>query len=160
MAGLRDRGLVEVVRGLVDAGARVFRDLGGAFGAVLVLGPAAPQEELDGAADAHQQVVEVVGDAAGQLADGLLTHVVEAGEGADAGAGVFFAEVVIALTLLVMSRRIADAPPEESAKQAIENDVHIIGASSLAAGHLTLVPQLRQARWGSFGSPQLGQALA
>ncbi|MBW2210271.1 MAG: methylmalonyl-CoA mutase [Deltaproteobacteria bacterium] len=35
--------------------------------------------------------------------------------------------------------------PEESAKQAIENDVHIIGASSLAAGHLTLVPQLKHA---------------
>jgi methylmalonyl-CoA mutase len=35
--------------------------------------------------------------------------------------------------------------PEESAKQAIENDVHIIGASSLAAGHLTLVPQLKGA---------------
>ncbi len=35
--------------------------------------------------------------------------------------------------------------PEESARQAIENDVHIVGASSLAAGHLTLVPQLKQA---------------
>ena len=35
--------------------------------------------------------------------------------------------------------------PEESAKQAIENDVHIVGASSLAAGHLTLVPQLKHA---------------
>ncbi|HEX8539616.1 MAG TPA: methylmalonyl-CoA mutase family protein, partial [Cystobacter sp.] len=35
--------------------------------------------------------------------------------------------------------------PEESARQAVENDVHIVGASSLAAGHLTLVPQLRQA---------------
>ena len=34
--------------------------------------------------------------------------------------------------------------PEEVAKQAVENDVHIIGASSLAAGHLTLVPELRQ----------------
>lgn len=33
--------------------------------------------------------------------------------------------------------------PEEAAKQAVENDVHIIGASSLAAGHLTLVPQLK-----------------
>jgi methylmalonyl-CoA mutase len=32
--------------------------------------------------------------------------------------------------------------PEEVAKQAIENDVHIIGASSLAAGHKTLIPQL------------------
>ncbi|MDP2698892.1 methylmalonyl-CoA mutase [Thalassospira sp.] len=34
--------------------------------------------------------------------------------------------------------------PEEAAKQAVENDVHIVGASSLAAGHLTLVPQLRK----------------
>ena len=34
--------------------------------------------------------------------------------------------------------------PEEVAKQAVENDVHIIGASSLAAGHLTLVPELKQ----------------
>jgi methylmalonyl-CoA mutase len=35
--------------------------------------------------------------------------------------------------------------PEEAARQAVENDVHIVGASSLAAGHLTLVPQLRKA---------------
>jgi len=35
--------------------------------------------------------------------------------------------------------------PEETANQAIENDVHIIGVSSLAAGHLTLVPQLQAA---------------
>jgi methylmalonyl-CoA mutase len=33
--------------------------------------------------------------------------------------------------------------PEETAKQAAENDVHIIGVSSLAAGHLTLVPELK-----------------
>ncbi len=32
--------------------------------------------------------------------------------------------------------------PQEVAKQAIENDVHIVGASSLAGGHLTLIPQL------------------
>jgi methylmalonyl-CoA mutase len=32
--------------------------------------------------------------------------------------------------------------PEEVAKQAIENDVHIVGVSSLAAGHKTLVPEL------------------
>ena len=32
--------------------------------------------------------------------------------------------------------------PEESAKQAVENDVHILGVSSLAAGHKTLVPQV------------------
>lgn len=33
--------------------------------------------------------------------------------------------------------------PEETAKQASENDVHVIGVSSLAAGHLTLVPELK-----------------
>lgn len=33
--------------------------------------------------------------------------------------------------------------PEETARQASENDVHIIGVSSLAAGHLTLVPELK-----------------
>jgi methylmalonyl-CoA mutase len=32
--------------------------------------------------------------------------------------------------------------PEEAARMAIENDVHMVGASSLAAGHKTLVPQL------------------
>ena len=32
--------------------------------------------------------------------------------------------------------------PEESAKQAVENDVHIVGVSSLAAGHKTLVPAI------------------
>jgi methylmalonyl-CoA mutase len=35
--------------------------------------------------------------------------------------------------------------PEEVARQAIENDVHVVGASSLAAGHKTLVPQLIEA---------------
>ncbi len=35
--------------------------------------------------------------------------------------------------------------PEEAARQAVENDVHIVGVSSLAAGHLTLVPELKQA---------------
>lgn len=33
--------------------------------------------------------------------------------------------------------------PEEVARQGAENDVHVIGASSLAAGHLTLVPELK-----------------
>jgi methylmalonyl-CoA mutase len=32
--------------------------------------------------------------------------------------------------------------PEEAARQAVENDVHVVGVSSLAAGHLTLVPQI------------------
>ena len=37
------------------------------------------------------------------------------------------------------------ATPEEAARQAVENDVHVVGVSSLAAGHLTLVPDLRAA---------------
>ena len=35
--------------------------------------------------------------------------------------------------------------PAEAARQAVENDAHIVGASSLAAGHLTLIPELRDA---------------
>jgi len=35
--------------------------------------------------------------------------------------------------------------PREAARQAVENDAHIVGASSLAAGHLTLIPELRDA---------------
>ena len=35
--------------------------------------------------------------------------------------------------------------PQEVAQQAIDNDVHIVGVNSLAAGHLTLVPALRDA---------------
>jgi methylmalonyl-CoA mutase len=37
------------------------------------------------------------------------------------------------------------ATPEEAARQAVENDVHVLGVSSLAAAHLTLVPQLKKA---------------
>ena len=37
------------------------------------------------------------------------------------------------------------ATPGEAARQAVENDVHIVGISSLAAGHLTLVPELKAA---------------
>ncbi len=35
--------------------------------------------------------------------------------------------------------------PDEVARQAVDNDVHVVGVSSLAAGHLTLVPALRDA---------------
>ena len=35
--------------------------------------------------------------------------------------------------------------PEETARQAVENDVHILGVSSLAAGHMRLVPQVIRA---------------
>ncbi|MCB9655420.1 MAG: methylmalonyl-CoA mutase [Deltaproteobacteria bacterium] len=44
--------------------------------------------------------------------------------------------------------------PEETAAQAVENDVHVIGVSSLAAGHLTLVPELKKALAAS-GRPDL-----
>ncbi len=35
--------------------------------------------------------------------------------------------------------------PEEAAQEAVDNDVHIVGASTLAAGHLTLIPALKKA---------------
>jgi len=44
--------------------------------------------------------------------------------------------------------------PKEAARQAVENDVHIIGASSLAAGHLTLVPELK-AELSAQGRPDI-----
>jgi methylmalonyl-CoA mutase len=44
--------------------------------------------------------------------------------------------------------------PEETARAAVENDVHIVGASSLAAGHLTLVPALREAL-AALGRPDI-----
>ena len=34
---------------------------------------------------------------------------------------------------------------DEAARQAVENDVHVVGVSSLAAGHLTAVPELKAA---------------
>jgi methylmalonyl-CoA mutase len=44
--------------------------------------------------------------------------------------------------------------PEETARAAVENDVHVIGASSLAAGHMTLVPALRAAL-AALGRPDI-----
>ena len=44
--------------------------------------------------------------------------------------------------------------PTETARQAVENDVHVVGASSLAAGHLTLVPELRDAL-AELGRPDI-----
>ena len=44
--------------------------------------------------------------------------------------------------------------PAETARQAVENDVHVVGASSLAAGHLTLVPELRDAL-AELGRPDI-----
>ena len=61
-------------------------------------------------------------------------------DGHDRGAKVVataFADVGFDIDLSPMF-----STPEEVARQAIENDVHAVGASSLAAGHKTLVPQL------------------
>jgi methylmalonyl-CoA mutase len=44
--------------------------------------------------------------------------------------------------------------PSEVAKMAVENDVHILGVSSLAAGHKTLVPEVIQ-ELKSFGRPDI-----
>ena len=44
--------------------------------------------------------------------------------------------------------------PEDVARQAVEADVDIVGASSLAAGHLTLVPQLKAAL-SDLGRPDI-----
>ena len=44
--------------------------------------------------------------------------------------------------------------PEETAQAAVESDVHVIGVSSLAAGHLTLVPALRAAL-AALGRPDI-----
>ena len=41
--------------------------------------------------------------------------------------------------------------PEEAARQAIENDVHVVGVSTLAAGHKTLVPSCSRPRWPRQG---------
>jgi methylmalonyl-CoA mutase len=61
-------------------------------------------------------------------------------DGHDRGAKVVataFADVGFDIDLSPMF-----ATPEEVARQAVENDVHAVGASSLAAGHKTLIPQL------------------
>ena len=61
-------------------------------------------------------------------------------DGHDRGAKVVataFADVGFDIDLSPMF-----STPSEVAKQAIENDVHVIGVSSLAAGHKTLVPDL------------------
>ena len=61
-------------------------------------------------------------------------------DGHDRGAKVIataFADVGFDIDLSPMF-----STPEEVAKQAIENDVHVVGASSQAAGHKTLVPEL------------------
>ena len=46
------------------------------------------------------------------------------------------------------------ATPAETAREAVDKGVHVVGASSLAAGHLTLVPQLK-AELAKLGRPDI-----
>jgi methylmalonyl-CoA mutase len=46
------------------------------------------------------------------------------------------------------------ATPAEAARQAVEDDVHILGVSSLAAGHLTLIPAIK-AELAAQGRPDI-----
>jgi hypothetical protein len=45
-------------------------------------------------------------------------------------------------SLGVCERRWEEAPPREAARMAMENDVHVLGVSSLAGGHSTLIPSV------------------
>ena len=78
------------------------------------------------------------------------------------GAGkTTLAEALLAATGAIARRgsvekgtTVMDFEPEEVARQAADNDVHVVGVSSLAAGHLTLVPALRDAM-AEVGRPDI-----
>lgn len=46
---------------------------------------------------------------------------------------------------MLTTNDLAPQTPGEVARQAVDNDVHVVGVSSLAAGHKTLIPALKQA---------------
>lgn len=46
---------------------------------------------------------------------------------------------------MLITNDIPHQTPGEVARQAVDNDVHVVGVSSLAAGHKTLIPALKQA---------------
>ncbi|MCB9641241.1 MAG: cobalamin B12-binding domain-containing protein, partial [Myxococcales bacterium] len=96
----------------------------------------------------HDQSIEEVREIADQFAEaeGRRPRILIAKMGQD---GHDRGQKVIATAFADLGFDVDIGPlfqtPEESARQAVENDVHVIGVSSLAAGHLTLVPQLRDA---------------
>jgi methylmalonyl-CoA mutase len=81
-----------------------------------------------------------------RLADGAPPRILIAKMGQD---GHDRGQKVIATAFADLGFEVVPGPlfqtPEEAAALAVERDVHIVGASSLAAGHLTLVPELRAA---------------
>jgi len=55
---------------------------------------------------------------------------------------VFCSTFVPIIEIMNFVANIRSLFPAEAAKQAVENDVHVLGVSSLAAGHKTLLPQV------------------
>ena len=55
---------------------------------------------------------------------------------------VFCSNFVPIMEIMKFVANIRSLFPAEAAKQAVENDVHVLGVSSLAAGHKTLIPQV------------------
>jgi methylmalonyl-CoA mutase len=98
----------------------------------------------DGEGDAVQRVVDATD--AFEEAEGRRPRILVAKMGQD---GHDRGQKVVVSAFADMGFDVDVGPlfstPEEVAQQAVDADVHIVGISSLAAGHLTLVPQLRQA---------------
>ncbi len=89
----------------------------------------------------YERVVEAVQSIAARQGEAPKIMIAKMGQdGHDRGANV------VASALADMGFSVVSGPlfqtPEETAKMAIENDVDAVGASSLAAGHKTLIPEL------------------
>jgi methylmalonyl-CoA mutase len=91
--------------------------------------------------EAIQQEVEAFAEAEGRRPRLLVAKLGQ--DGHDRGAKVIataFADIGFDVDVGALFQT-----PEEAAREAIENDVHIVGVSTLAAGHKVLVPQLIEA---------------
>jgi methylmalonyl-CoA mutase len=120
---------LERMYGRYEAQVRAVR---GVYGSEVEKGQAITQEV--------RRLVEQFGEAEGRRPRMLVAKMGQ--DGHDRG------QKVIATALADLGFDVDIGPlfqtPAETAKQAVENDVHIVGVSTLAAGHLTLVPQLRE----------------
>jgi methylmalonyl-CoA mutase len=98
----------------------------------------------DGGADAVQQVLDAT--AAFEEEEGRRPRILVAKMGQD---GHDRGQKVVVTAFADLGFDVDVGPlfstPEEVAQQAVDNDVHIVGVSSLAAGHLTLLPALKRA---------------
>src|SRR5207302_10446319 len=94
---------------------------------------------MSGKLEKLQQLVEAFEDAEGRRPRILVAKIGQ--DGHDRGQKVIasaFADLDFDVVIGALF-----ATPEEAARQAVDNDVHILGVSTLAAAHLTLVPQLK-----------------